>query len=737
MKQPFHILFTILLSIWGMPSVAQVTQTAEESVYNTLVDSTMLAFIKEQGISQLPQLSLLTELSDFITLPAEITALDSNQFQLPQFNAALNIDNFYRSGDTSLLIGEAGLFTNLNLEAGVAVMGIPLQSSFNTVLKNGQLQRDFSTVSLRFDASAYREQLIAKYESVKEWGSILDESENMLSFSPAELEGLKNELRYEFYRQLRNHPKIQELKQTVSATIDSLQQSVDSTLVGMQDSVQAKYGIAAEQLEKIEEQYNQYWEWKKSAENYTELKAIKQKIKAAKEKWQAALDPTHQLQALLKNKALSKKEKWLAMTAGLEIGQFVLDQHDFTVNQMSVAGVRYQYQKDKYFGQVAYGKQYQKALYHPLFNAPVANALTGRHFWLASGGMQTAQQGISLTTLYATDRDEPDSVFTFPQHNLVVATQAHQQIGRNFRVEGSAALSRNMIGQGNVPIETTTDQQAERLATELLLVKEGERMTIGAGYFYTGRQFVSLGNPFLLLGRQGLSTKLSTNWWKGKVALNVEGKYGWSLDATTDPSSFTEWQIKGELSVQAGKNGTITGQFIPNTLQQQQSETTLTSNSNIFALQGFFQHKIGKQRLLSALSFTNLKTDYTIGDTLQNDQRLYLYGRESLNLLGGRLVNLTYRIGGKTLPSADDYLLQLDYDFPIKMIRIKLGAQLLHTPFSEYWQGGIVNRVSFALGNYGNLEWRTIYQRTFKGNSYQFTGNLSLRIYLFTGTKNI
>lgn len=737
MKKTLSILSLILLlSSHATTSIAQADRSAEKNIYAGLVDSTLLNFIEAQGVEKLASLTLFDDLSIFLEGSKDSLLKEKSGFQFPPINASASIDNFYRTGDTSLLVGEAGLFTTVNVNAGLEVGGIPLQASGSTILKNGILQEDFSTVSLRFDAQAYKEQLFNKYLPVREWKDLMDEQLNVFDFTPEELQGLKDELLFELYRRLMNDPRIQELQQEINTTIDSLEQQLDTTITTVKDSIKAKYGIATEQLKKIEEQYNKYWEIKKSIDNYKDLKAIKAKIKAVREEWEKELDPEYQLNRLLKSGQLKAKEKWLAMTAGLEVGQFVLNQDEFTINQMSVAGVRYQYQKGQYFGEVAYGKQYQKALYNPLFNVPIANPLSGRHFWLATGGLVAEKQGLSVTALYANDRDEPDSLFTFPKHNLVLATQGYQEIGKGLLLEGNIAISQGGLGQVDGLNEIGRGQQAEKIATEFLLVKEGRLGTIGAGYFYTGRQFISLGNPYLLIGRQGLSTKLSTSWWEDRMSMNITGKYGWSLNGEADPNGFTEWQVKGELSLKVGKNSTITGQFIPNTLNQNSGEENFQSRSNIFALQGFFLHQLKNNRLLSALSFTNLKTDYAIGDSLRNDGRLYLYGRESLNMVAGKLVNLTYRIGGKKVNNIDDYLLQVDYDFPIKTMRVKLGTQLLRTPFAAEWQGGLINRINLPLGKLGAVEWQMTYQRALTKDIYQFSGNLSLRVHLQTGTRN-
>lgn len=716
----------------SIPTWSQVNNdTNKGRVYMELVDSMLLDFIKEKGIAIAPDLPLLGDLSTLLpTIPSDSIS-SNNVLQLPPMKAGVLIDNYYRVGDSTLILGEEGWFTNIGLNTNIQIAGLPIQANASTVLKDGHLQRGFSTASISFDAQAYKQQLIEKYLPKKTPQQLLEDVKGTLSLS--EYETLQTEVVYEFYRKVVTHPEFIALKRQVLSELDSLRQPIDSTVQVFQDTLQTGVDSVASQLKKIEEKYNYYWELKQKAAAYTDIKAIRKKVTTLKEQWLKDLDPREQLKQVLQNQALSQKEKLLAMTNGLDVGQFVLDQSDLTINQMSVAGIRYRYQKDKYFGEVAFGKQYQKAIYNPLFAIPTINPLSGRNFWLINGGIETTSQGLSLTALYTNEQNQPDSILTFPKHNVVLAAEAFQEIKTGWQLEASVAISEYSIGQNNLFTEGNHTQQSDKIATELLIVKEGATSSLGLGYFYTGHQFLTLGNPFLLVGRQGLSTRLETGWWEDRVTLSVEGKYGWALHTTEGLGNFTEWQMKGELSAKIGETGTISGQFIPNTFYQKGADESIETSSNIFAIQGFFVHSLSNNnRLVSGLSITNLRTDYTLGDSLRNDGRLYLYGRESLNIANGKNLNLTYRIGGKNIVAIDDYLLQLDGDFSIKKLRLKTGGQFLQTPFLDHWQWGLIQQLSMPLSRFGALDGRVNYQKVIGQSGHQFIGNLSLRINLST-----
>ena len=567
----------------------------------TVISADILDFVQVQHLLPTP----------LPTQPAVIEELHSSLHSLKQAKVLatqIGLSQYLFWGDTLHSHGipsqwYSQIYGHTNLQLG----NLPLRLGGQLVAIDGQLDGRLSSFSFGFDAAAWQERMREKYLLPNDWKEV----QQALNLSPNELKTLEEQFQFDIYRQIVSHPRFAELKATAQNQLDSL-------VAAQLDRVTLeKWQKTLHTIQKIEQRYQQLWDIRQQLSPDETLRAIEAKAERLKQQWLALAQPDSLRQKLLNNDSLRLKEKCLSMTKAFEVGQFNLHDNEYTAQHLPLNGIHYSFTSKHLYGEIGWGNQALNSQFLPNLGALLLSRYQGqRFFFLKAGiGKQSHHNG-SISLLRAKAHTSPkDSSFVFPKENLVIATSGAMALTKDLRLETDIALSEHdliQLAPSDAPASIPT---TEKLAFEWRSVYQTkeEQLKVGLGYFYVGTAFTTLGNPFLLTGRQGLRLDLRTQLWERKLSIHLSGKYGWNTNGTLSSNEFEHLQLRGELRWQWGRSQQILLRMMPNTFQQYQSEQVAASAQNtIYSVQGIFFSSIGQTPTLLHYSSKQFRQQFQI-----------------------------------------------------------------------------------------------------------------------------
>lgn len=646
--------------------------------------------------------------------------------EIPQTHVGLN--QYFFWGDT--LDNNAistNFYSQLYANTKVQLGQLPLQLGGQLVAIDGQLDLRLSSLTFGFDAAEWQQNLREKYLLPDDWL----EAQKALNLTPEELQALEEQFQFDIYQQILAHPHFAGLKATAQHKVDSLV-AVQADSLALE-----KWQKTATIIQNIEQTYQRLWDIRQKVSPYTTLKGIEEKTQQLKSRWLSLANPDTVHQKLLSNDQLKLQEKWLTLTKDFEIGQFGLHDSEYTAQYLPLNGVHYSFSGKQLYGEMGWGNQALNSNFLPTLSSLLISRYHGQRFFFLKAGIgeeENSYGSIGLLRAKTYSKME-DSTFVLPKENLVIATSGATDLSNHIKLETDIALSQHDIIQ-LAPIDATTDiSSSERLAFKLrsLYQTKRKRLSFGIGYFHVGNAFKTLGNPFLLTGRQGLRLDIKTWLWKRKLAINLSGKYGWNTNSEVVTNDFKHLQLRGEVRWKLGKQNQILLRFMPNTFQQYQSEQIAAAAQNtIYSAQGIFFHSLGKHQLSTIIHLTNLDSNFRLADTLTTGNQLYLYIQEGLQLTETKSIQATLLLGGENPCMINNFLAQLDYHFRLGKANITGGGQILQSPFEETILYGLLLQMNVPVLKQGTLQLQATWRQnwTLDQPIQQLFGNLSFTMAL-------
>ena len=648
----------------------------------------------------------------------------------------LSLENYFVKGHNALVSEtEEQLYSSINAKTNWQIGGIPLQLGGNFVMKDGKFNSQLSTFSIKFDADNFQQQLKEKYLPTPSYHSLFDKWDNPLDLTEAEQEALVKEVKFEFYRRIINSKPFLAYKLEVQQRLDSLREKTDSTILVLQDSLNIqKWTDEAQQLKKIEKAYQQLWAFKTQINNHTQLKNIQAKANNLKIQIEKQHTPKKLKKELLKKMPLATKEKLLLWTKNFDVGLFHIRDSEFTTHNTALKGIRYGWAGTKIYGDIAYGSQALSSGFLPSINHSFFSRYLGRRFFFLRGGVGSREGNFTQISLMRVQDFGQDSVFTLPKSNFVMGLSGQLTIANNVDLLTEVAVSDYDLEQTYVLFDfeteiATKDKTAFSIKGAFQIQ---DNLSLKIGYFSIGSQYRSLGNPFLLRGRQGLSLDLTSELWRNKLFWNTSLRYGFSIHQEA-VQNFKDMQLSTELVFKLSKQNTLVARYLPS-YYLQNGFAEVTSNNNIYSVQANLFGKIARSQFVSVINITNLKTDFHFSDSLSANELVYLYAQKMLMVGQHQTVDLMVSIGSPnfSFQVIQDFLNQISYQIRWKQLTLGGGIQLLKQQWHPYLQYGgllklnlkIFQSCSFNL----NLNYRNAINQQQYPSTYQLLVNAALRL---------
>ena len=743
-------------------------------------------FSKSHLIGKFHKTIISQQWNDFLNKSVNFKGLD------------IRASHFYVSRDTMFSANSLQLphYSTFGVSASTSILNKPVQVGGDLILTNGKVNTNLSTLSVGFDPRLFLDNLKSEYAPVNDPSDFFGDETNPLNLNEEEKQVFKDEFLFTVFQQIIADPKFRSYATGKLMLWDSLQNELNSivrseTVEGQfefgstqADTLKIEYAknlskqlyfdsqkekVFADQIstlqdssfyqvEKLYEQisdisedvkeieifyerYDSLWKNKKEV-NLETVKSLGDKINSYSNQVQNLSQPDELKQFIGKQKELKVIDKFLLYTESLDIGFFPINRSDNVVNYLSLNGIHFAYDKSKYFGEVAYGNQSLSTQFLPSFGSLLSNRYFGKNVFYANAGVRTPSENFetSISILKVRESNSAaDSLIIIPKSNTVLGWSGQTDLTNSISLKSIVAISDLESGISNGEDNEFSSDDVSFAVSSFFEPEKSGKFYIEAGYFYNGKDYVTLGNPFLLTNRQGVNLAARYKLLKNKLSLNGDIKFSKNIE-TDVVSPFKDIQYLGEVNYRFGKANSISGRFMPNVFTQELGASgELVANNNIYNIQANFQNSIKSNQLYTVVNLTNLRSDIQLIDTISIDERSYLYMQEIFMMLNGNSINMSLITGNDNLnfKSITDFLFQLDGTVQFNKCSFNIGSQIIKQEGTDDWQIGLVNRLRFNIFERGSLNFNSIYRRSiskeFGNNSVQ--ANISVTYSLLNSQK--
>lgn len=743
-------------------------------------------------LSQSRTLKKINELTGFQKLNSQL----KDAVSLDRIDLSLN--HFMIVGDSLPVESISNQnYSNIGISGTTTLFKNPIRIGGNVILNNGVFDPRLSTASINFDKQKFMEQQRQKFNPDILFEDVMDLDKNVLNLSLKEKAEFKTEFLYTVFQQVLANPEYLEfakgklfeskmlnenldslmyIKDSISIKLDSSinavsfitdeystnslpgvlnQRNKDEVLKGdftsSIDSTNTQIQIVLSKIESIKtevekinmlnKKYNDLWKLKKNSD-FNTVRSIREKVHNLKDRHEKRNQLKELKSFVAKQKDIKKYDKLLLYTKNFDIGFLSINRSDHVANYLALNGIRYSYENENYFGEIAYGNQSLATQFLPSLGSLLVNRYFGRRILYGNAGIKSKNE------LFRSDfsflrinevNNQQDSIVTFPKQNRILGWSGQLELVKDIYLNTKIAVSDFNIGAPVSDSEKIDRDDASISISSIYNPDFSNRLFLETGYFYNGKHYTSLANPFLLSNRHGFNFKTGISFLKNRLIINSDIKLSKGLTSEGN-NSFNDIQYLGEMTYRFGKSSSISARFMPNLFSQNLDQTDeVTSNNNIYSISANFQSKVKNNQLYTILNLTNLRSNIQLIDTLSIDKRAYLYLQEVLMLQNGNAFNLTFMTGSEDLSfdSFSDFLLQLDGTIQEKKWSFNIGGQILKQQFLNEWQYGIINRVRCSVFERGSLNLNTIYRSSIKKDksNTQLQANISVLYSLVNSKK--
>lgn len=640
-----------------------------------------------------------------------------------QILASVSLDNFFTSGDTTFIANQAqGLNSNMRFNSTLDIASIPIKFSGNFWTTNFEPNFQNSSISISFDKDAFQNRIVKnKISELKNHLKKADDIRSILNDGNKEL--YVNEIKYEFWQSIASSNELTEKMDSLIFSKRKLNKSileVESLTSTKKDSLLVQYDKQLQNidehlllLENVKKYYFKYRD-AKSNFNHKQIKELHNELTV----YSKELNGESLLNSEIVSKtgsAVSKVENILLDFEKFNIGLFSI-QDDNVVENLVLTGANISYDFDGIILETAYGSQSLNSSFFPAFSSLVMDRYNGRRYvyFNAKNKEEYLNTSIGLTYLKVAESNDPLlNQVTFPKTNTVIGFSAETSIWGNINFRLNSSLSNKYLGNSaffesnGMPLKYKNSSYSVGLA-----YKENSFSEAEIGYFYNGPDYFNLGNPFFLQNSYGIFLKSNLSFLKRK---NLNLKFDVKVNKNNPNNNnfdFQNSQLLAEISYRFKRGTRIVIKYMPNIYLQTSTSTPIESFNDIFSLQFEFKNKINNSILNSIVQATNFRTDLQIIDSLTFDTRVYAYSFHNLILSESQSISLANMIGMKDrLNSMSDFSSRLSYSQVISLWRITMGVEMINHFKSEYWQYGLIGRITTpffksGISGYASINYR-------------------------------
>lgn len=734
MKQLYFFIL-ILIAFGGLPLHAQQAVLKDEKAMQ------LLNLIGEDSLAQALEGIHLFDVKQFKsdTLVKRISHwLDEKWKDLdfkPRTNLGLSNYFFSNAIPSDSAATEGELFTGIDISSGLNLFGIPIQALGNVTLRNGRYDGQFSDFAIRFDQQSFLKKLKNRQIPSLSWNT-LQNPDDYKVLSGVEKKAILQELRYALYKKVMDNPRYRKTKDSLFLALDSLKQQIgqDSSLQSLAariDTTQQKLQAKIDLLQKLEQKFLDVWAYKSQYQDSL-LHQAKNKLQAQRQRLDNWANPkSWQADSVFSN--LKIGEKTLIALEDLAIGQFSTSGSDFTLFQMPLQGVQIKMSTHKWYGELASGRQRLQFGFAPSYGRLLFNPSGKKYFNYAALGVGSKEKThLQLALCEATERNRPnDSIPILNKQNLVWEILGQLSITSNWSLKFSTAFADLELGGNELTSTGNIAFSAAKSAAKFQVAYHAPQSNdhIAIGYFYTGAEFVTLGNPFLRSNWEGISIDGNTSLFHKRIQLKGNAKYGTIQDPNLVNGNSKELQFFGQLNWRINGKSNISLQVLPNRfVQSGYAQEKIEGSQALYQLQWNQVNKLGKSKnqLLSMIGLSNYQFNYQLIDSINTSTSLYGTLQQSLILGSGDGFTSSFTSSTQTLARLDDWLLQFDFTKRSKLFSMKIGLQALQ----QHWYDSSKMGINLGLQLHGNTKYNFglnfIYRRPIQGNEKeQVIGNCS------------
>lgn len=649
----------------------------------------------------------------------------------------LGVSNYYFSNATpeDSLVRAGQLFTGIDFNASFNILGIPIQGLGNATLRNGRLDGQFSDFALQFDQTAFLKKLKQRRLPKLSWNT-LQHSQSPQFLGEAEKKALLQELRYTFYKKIMDNPAFRRAKDSLFQQLDTLEQKIlqDSSILFTHaaeiKALREKYQEKLDLLLKVERKFLEVWAYKSQYRDSI-LQQAKNKLQAQRDRLDDWANP-QRWQADSIFSRLSMGEKALIAIEDLSLGQFSIQGSDFTLFQTPLQGGQIKFSTPHWFGEVASGRQRLQLGFAPSYGRLLFNPAGKKYFNYAAIGVGNRDKTyLQLALCEATQRNRPnDSIPILNKQNLVWEMTGQLSLSPTWALSFSSALADLAFGN-NEGFANTTAISAAKSASKFQLVYQSpySNHRIAVGYFYTGAEFITLGNPFLRSNWKGLNIEGSTGLFNRRLQIRGSAKLGNVGDRNTANGKSKELQFFGQIHWRMSAKSQLVFQMLPNRfVQSGYAQEKIEGSQTLYQLQWHHQSTLGKskQLLLTTLGLSNYQFNYQLIDSINTRSSIYGTIQQSLVFNSENSLVASFSTSTQQLNQLDDWLTQVDFNRMGKGVGLKLGLQAIHQHWYKSSKWGINLGLKLPANTKYTVSMNLIYRRPFQGNEPdQIIGNCS------------
>ncbi|WP_157500954.1 hypothetical protein [Lewinella sp. 4G2] len=626
--------------------------------------------------------------------------------------------------------------SRFRLEGGA--LGLPASVEAHIVAPNGKFSRNLSSISVQFDYQAFLSGWQEKYKE------ILRKRKDIPALDAPSLqqsEVLIKEARYQLMQRIVNsqvyndklvnaNKKLQRIQNDVTGNIDSIREAGGALVTSMREE--------QNQLQAIANSYRNEWEARK---NYygDQLTAATTAVKDQKNKLDQVTNPENVQEAILRNRSLSFGTRLLAASKKLQFGRSSLNGNWYVAESLPMNGLAYGLEVGPVSLEVAYGRRALNSFISPLVGNQILNTVSNRDIVFLKGGYEIKDRTRFEVTYLRSKRVGTSTADAFqPSLNNVASVSQETKIGKLISLNGQVAVSAN-DWTGNNQIEVGGPENlAGEVGGKIALFKEN--ITVGAGFFYVGDNYLTVGNPFLQTNQKGITVQVDGNLGN-KLAISAELRSGTSLKKTRAPKTVQR-QIIGRVNYRPIKSLYLSAQVSPNFVNQYSTTAFGKTENKNFVYAGQYNYRTdfrGTSLILNG-GVTNFTSESNFNENNWQSQGFTVYQLAtvvwpSAVSLTYNLTQTTYNTPGTTGAASETGARQvssihrLSTGLSKSKVRISIGLETLTDPFfAEGRLYGTSNTLGISLTPKISCDANMTYQHSLSGSksSDRYMGTLRI-----------
>lgn len=631
--------------------------------------------------------------------------------------------SLYTQG-VNLNTGITGIYTLGHLSQGFDVYGLPLIGQGTGVFYNGQYQKSYSSYSVSFDMETYLARLRKKAEDALLNKKVGDKVPNY-SDSLAAYESLREKLQSPSYQTEENAVRSQFHKED-----DSLQKDpcLDTTeLHDLRNELHL--------YQQMEKRYGQLFAIKKNYNTLTKSDSAAKKY----EQEEKQLDNPGGIEKVLKeNHQLSQYEHFLMGVQKFSIGQCGEEMTEFTFHSFMMKGINIGYKENDIAGEVGYGKEMAVVDPFLLTGIAVPNYTRTVEFARAGKGPENGSNFYATIIRIA----DPGGNNSINETNWVFDVVKQIAIGKNLNIQGEIAKSNFTYFPGNFTIDpplyapTTTNTLAYAVRVKEMILES--KTIIKAEVSQTGSDFVTLGNPYLIMGATKYEMDVSQPIGK-KLNVDIGGTHMLENPTVSDGARQTNNWIEFTILYRPINSINMELKYAPSQFQQESGTVYANSTTNSINQISFTANvflKIFGKEATTSLFAGNFQYNNTTSSSQALTQNLNLtyYMINELWVIGsGQAINLSVDESRNDWAGGlSQFIAQGTFNWNLKKtLSVGLGPQWVEQPGVIPNEVGLTGSLSCSIKKWGRMS----LQYTCRNNADELTGRSSQ--YLVSGNISI